>query len=144
MENHDADQARHRDLPGKLSFDHYFATYPHATNPQGEPAFYAKGDTPRVNNLLSGGLLDENPNSTQPFRMDTGVASVTCDQNHSYTPEQEAVDHGLMDKYPESTGSGFVLVVALQRLRQGHRRGDGLFRRQHDDGASGITRSTSP
>ncbi|MFZ0784532.1 MAG: alkaline phosphatase family protein [Candidatus Acidiferrales bacterium] len=89
-----------------VSFDHYFATYPHATNPQGEPAFYAKGDTPRVNNLLSGGLLDENPNSTQPFRMDTGVASVTCDQNHSYTPEQEAVDHGLMDKYPESTGSG--------------------------------------
>ncbi len=32
--------------------------------------------------------------------------SVTCDQNHSYTPEQEAMDHGLMDKYPESTGTG--------------------------------------
>lgn len=89
-----------------ISFDHYFATYPYATNPQGEPAFHAKDDTPRANNLLSGGLLDENPNSTQPFRMDTGVASVTCDQNHSYTPEQQAADHGLMDKYPESTGSG--------------------------------------
>ena len=89
-----------------ISFDHYFATYPHATNPPGEPAFHAKDDTPRVNNLLSGGLLDENPNSTQPFRMDTGVASVTCDQNHSYTPEQQAADHGLMDKYPEFTGSG--------------------------------------
>jgi len=89
-----------------ISFDHYFATYPYATNPQGEPAFHAKDDTPRVDNLLGGGLLDENPNSTQPFRMDTGVASVTCDQNHNYTPEQEAIDHGLMDKYPQSTGSG--------------------------------------
>jgi phospholipase C len=74
-----------------ISFDHYFATYPHATNPQGEPAFQAQDDTPRANNLLSGGLLTENPNSTQPFRMDTGVLSVTCDQNHSYTPEQQAI-----------------------------------------------------
>ena len=89
-----------------ISFDHYFATYPYATNPEGEPAFHAKDDTPRANNLLAGGLLTENPNSTQPFRMDTGVESVTCDQNHSYTPEQQADDHGLMDKFPESTGSG--------------------------------------
>lgn len=89
-----------------ISFDHYFATYPYATNPDGEPAFNAKNDTPRVNNLLSGGLLDQNPNSAQPFRMDTGVASVTCDQNHSYTPEQQADDHGLMDQFPQFTGSG--------------------------------------
>jgi phospholipase C len=89
-----------------ISFDHYFATYPYATNPDGEPAFHAKDDTPRANNLLAGGLLTENPNSTQPFRMDTGVASITCDQNHSYTPEQQAYDHGLMDKFPESTGTG--------------------------------------
>ena len=89
-----------------VSFDHYFATYPYATNPQGEPHFHAADGTPTVNNLLSGGLLTENPNSTQPFRMDTGVASVTCDENHSYGPEQAAADHGLMDKYPESTGSG--------------------------------------
>src|ERR1700721_407378 len=89
-----------------ISFDHYFGTYPHATNPSGEPSFKAKDDTPRTNNLLSGGLLDQNPNSTQPFRMDTGLASVTCDQNHSYTPEQQALDFGLMDKFPESTGSG--------------------------------------
>jgi len=89
-----------------ISFDHYFATYPYATNPTGEPPFFARPDTPRVNNLLSGGLLDENPNSTQPFRMDTGAASVTCDQNHSYTPEQQAADHGLMDQYPQYTGTG--------------------------------------
>jgi phospholipase C len=89
-----------------ISFDHYFATYPYATNPNGEPPFQAAHDTPRVSNLLSGGLLTENPNSTQPFRMDTGVASVTCDQNHDYTPEQQAADHGLMDMYPQYTGSG--------------------------------------
>jgi phospholipase C len=89
-----------------ISFDHYFATYPYATNPAGEPAFHARPDTPRVNNLLSSGLLTENPNSTQPFRMDTGAASVTCDQNHGYMAEQQAVNHGLMDKFPEAVGSG--------------------------------------
>jgi phospholipase C len=88
-----------------ISFDHYFATYPHAANPEGEPAFHAKGDTPRVNNLLSGGLLTENPNSTQPFRLDRSQA-VTCDQNHAYDAEQKAFDHGLMDKFPEFVGSG--------------------------------------
>jgi phospholipase C len=89
-----------------ISFDHYFGTYPYATNPKGEPAFHAKDDTPRANNLIGGGLLDQNPNSTQPFRMDTGLASVTCDQNHSYGPEQAATDHGLMDKFPQAVGSG--------------------------------------
>ena len=38
-----------------VSFDHYFATYPNATNPAGEPAFHAKEGTPSVNGLLSGG-----------------------------------------------------------------------------------------
>jgi phospholipase C len=89
-----------------ISFDHYFATYPYATNPEGETPFSGRPDTPRVNNLLSGELLTENPNSTQPFRMDTGAASVTCDQNHSYTPEQQAADHGLMDMFPQFTGTG--------------------------------------
>ena len=88
-----------------VSFDHYFATYPFATNPKGETAFHAKDDTPRVNNLLSGGLLDQNPNSAQPFRLDPSQ-SVTCDQNHDYGAEQQALDHGLVDKYPESTGTG--------------------------------------
>jgi phospholipase C len=88
-----------------ISFDHYFATYPFATNPAGEPVFHAKEDTPRVNNLLAGGLLDANPNSTQPFRLDRSEA-VTCDQNHAYGAEQAAFDKGLMDKFPENVGSG--------------------------------------
>jgi phospholipase C len=88
-----------------VSFDHYFATYPHATNPTGEPAFHARHDTPRVNNLLAGGLLDENPNSAQPSRLDLTQA-VTCDQDHDYGDEQKAHNHGLMDKFPESVGVG--------------------------------------
>jgi phospholipase C len=88
-----------------ISFDHYFATYPFATNPAGEPQFVALPDTPRVNNLLSSGLLDENPNSTQPFRLDRANA-LTCDQDHDYGDEQKAFNKGLMDKFPESVGSG--------------------------------------
>ncbi len=88
-----------------ISFDHYFATYPNATNPASEPQFTPIANTPRANNLLSGGLLTENPNSVQPFRLDRTQA-VTCDQNHSYTPEQQAFDLGAMDKFPEFTGTG--------------------------------------
>ncbi len=88
-----------------ISFDHYFGTYPHAANLNGERPFNAKANTPRVNNLLAGGLLDQNPNSTQPFRLAPSQAA-TCDQDHSYGPEQTAFDHGLMDKFPEATGSG--------------------------------------
>jgi len=88
-----------------VSFDHYFATYPNATNPASEPQFTPLPNTPSVNNLLSGGLLTENPNSAQPFRLDRPQA-VTCDQDHNYTPEQVAFDLGAMDKFPENTGQG--------------------------------------
>ncbi len=87
-----------------VSFDHYFATYPNAVNPANEPAFHAKSGTPRVNNLLDNGLLTQNPNSTQPFRLDRNQA-VTCDQNHAYSAEQKAFDDGRMDKFPEFVGS---------------------------------------
>ncbi len=85
-----------------VSFDHYFATYPHAANPPGEPAFHAAHDTPAVNGL-SKALLQHNPNAENPQRLDRSQA-LTCDQDHSYTAEQQAFDHGLMDKFVESTG----------------------------------------
>jgi len=87
-----------------ISFDHYFGTYPYAANPAGEPEFHPDPLTPRANNLLSGGLLDNNPNTTQPFRLDRGCP-LTTDQNHDYTPEQKAFDHGLMDAFPANTGT---------------------------------------
>jgi phospholipase C len=87
-----------------VSFDHYFATYPVAPNPPGEPAFHAKSDTPTVNGLTAG-LHSANPNSAKPFRLDRSQAA-TCDQDHDYTAEQKAFDHGLMDKFVEFAGNG--------------------------------------
>lgn len=87
-----------------VSFDHYFATYPVAANPPNEPVFVARGRAGSVNGL-SVGLLTNNPNSTPPFRLDRSQ-NYTCDQNHDYTPEQQAFDSGLMDKFPEFTGVG--------------------------------------
>jgi phospholipase C len=87
-----------------VSFDHYFATYPFATNPTGEPEFHARPGTPRVNGLNST-LLHFNLNSTQPFRLDRSQAA-TCDQDHEYTDEQAAYDHGLADKFVETVGNG--------------------------------------
>ena len=87
-----------------VSFDHYFATYPVASNPPGEPAFTAAPGTPAVNNLVTAGLLVSNPNSTAPFRLDRSQAS-TADQEHAYTAEQRAYHGGKADRFPEFTGA---------------------------------------
>ena len=79
-----------------ITFDHYFGTYPKAANPGNEPKFTAKDDTPSANTL--GELLTNNPNGANPERLDRSQA-ITCSNNHSYTPEQAAVDGGLMDKF---------------------------------------------
>jgi phospholipase C len=92
-----------------VSFDHYFATYPDAENPKGESDFHAKDNTPSVNGLTQG-LIEQNNNrdgnkvAYPPFRLDPSQ-NYTCDQNHDYTPEQQAFDSGLMDLFPEFTGS---------------------------------------
>jgi phospholipase C len=86
-----------------ISFDHYFGTYPKASNLAGETRFTAKAGTPSVNGL-SQGLQERNPNSFQPFRLDPSQ-NYTCDQNHDYMPEQQAFDSGLMDKFPEFTAT---------------------------------------
>ncbi|MGA7899794.1 MAG: alkaline phosphatase family protein, partial [Nitrososphaeraceae archaeon] len=36
-----------------ISFDHYFGTYPNATNPKNEPQFTAAPKTPKANNLIT-------------------------------------------------------------------------------------------
>jgi phospholipase C len=97
------------------SFDHYFGTYPNATNVDGEPRFEPAKNTPtNINNLLtSPALLDNNPNlnplngtgATNPFRLDRTQAN-TADQSHSYSPEQKAYDNGKVDLFPLNTGSG--------------------------------------
>ncbi len=95
-----------------VSFDHYFASYPNATNPPGEPQFFAQPGTPTVNGL-TGALLTNNPNKNNPanvpqinpFLLDRSQAS-TCDQDHAYGDEQKAFDMGLMDLFPASVGVG--------------------------------------
>jgi phospholipase C len=97
-----------------ISFDHYFATYPNAANPAGEPEFQAVAGTPSVNNLVTARLLTNNPNDTnpangrdaaEPFRLDRTQAA-TADQNHNYTPEQQAYNGGKADLFPKYTGKG--------------------------------------
>jgi phospholipase C len=83
------------------SFDHYFGTYPNATNPVGEPPFHASLGTPTVNGLTAG-LLTHNPNLDQPWRIDRAQAIQvigTCDNNHGYNGEQQDYDHGLLDQF---------------------------------------------
>ncbi len=112
-----------------VSFDHYFATYPVALNPPGQPPFHAREDTPSVNGLgtLADGmpeglLLTGNPNAnnpangvnaTNPFRLDRSQAS-SCDQDHNYGAEQQAFDGGLMDMFPASVGQGASGFCATQ------------------------------
>jgi len=94
-----------------ISFDHYFGTYPVATNPSGEPAFYAQPGTPTVNGY-SPALLTHNPNlnpangtgATNPFRLDRSEAA-TSDQDHNYLAEQQAFDMGAMDLFPLYAGT---------------------------------------
>jgi len=108
-----------------VSFDHYFASYPNAMNPKGQPQFYARPGTPSVNGLTDS-LLNNNPNvnnpgnvtmagdfRTAPFRLDRSQAS-TCDQDHNYGPEQQAFDGGLMDMFPASVGQGESSFCAAQ------------------------------
>ena len=89
-----------------VSFDHYFATYPHAANLPGESVFNARPNTPKVDNLVTAGLLaPHNPNTVQPFRLSRAQAD-TCDQNHEYKAEQEAFDDGKMDNFVDTVGIG--------------------------------------
>jgi len=93
------------------SFDHYFGTYPYATNTNGS-TFHAKPGTPTVNGLYTkitssgptGPLLTKNPNGMEPQRLSPAEA-LTCDQNHGYTPEQQAFDNGKMDQFITYTQS---------------------------------------
>jgi phospholipase C len=84
-----------------ISFDHYFATYPNASNSnKSEPQFIAKSNTPSVNGL-TGSFLTDNSNSVNPFRIPRSNAS-TCDNDHTYTRQQEAYNGGLVDKFVET------------------------------------------
>ncbi|SIO69844.1 phospholipase C [Burkholderia sp. GAS332] len=118
-----------------VSFDHYFATYPQASNPVGEPQFTAAAGTPTVNNLASNNLIAANPNALStspntagrtvgtvtvaglglpaadllPFRLDRSQAN-TSSQNHAYAAEQLAYNNGAMDSFPLFTAAGSTIA----------------------------------
>ncbi|WP_133010748.1 phospholipase C [Marinomonas flavescens] len=85
-----------------VSFDHYFGTYPNATNPKGEPAFHAKANTPAMNGLTEQ-LLKHNPNELNPFRMVRNQEPF--DQDHGYDAEQDAYNGGLMNQFFAKAGN---------------------------------------
>src|SRR5580704_14664023 len=94
-----------------VSFDHYFGTYPYAANTDGT-TFQAKKGTKPVNGLYTkitksgpvGPLLTNNPNLFNPMRL-THSQALTCDQNHGYTAEQNAVNGGMMNKFIQFTNT---------------------------------------
>jgi len=118
-----------------VSFDHYFATYPQASNPVGEPQFTAAAGTPTVNNLANNNLIATNPNALPtspntagrtvgavtiaglglpaadllPFRLDRSQAN-TASQNHAYAAEQLAYNNGAMDSFPLFTAAGSTIA----------------------------------
>jgi phospholipase C len=88
-----------------VSFDHYFGTYPVATNSTaGEPVFKPAHDTPSINGLLTGPAAPPNnptlnlagTGTVQPFRLGRNQAT-TCDEDHNYTDEQAAYHAGQID-----------------------------------------------
>ncbi|MGD0065454.1 MAG: alkaline phosphatase family protein [Streptosporangiaceae bacterium] len=106
------------------SFDHYFGTYPYATNTDGS-TFTAKKRTPKVNGLYTkitksgptGPLLTANPNSYNPERL-THAQALTCDQNHGYTPEENAFDGGKMDEFVQYTQSASTCAAGTDEYFQ--------------------------
>jgi phospholipase C len=108
-----------------VSFDHYFGTYPHAANSDGQN-FTPLPHTPAVDGLTAAtssslppslrhatNLLTNNPNSSLPQRLDSNATGLpgdaggqlTCDQDHDYSDEQQAFDSGLMDHFVQSVGT---------------------------------------
>ena len=75
-------------------------------------------------NGYTDGLLFNNPNwlnktgnaggASNPFRLDRSQAA-TADQDHDYTPEQQAFHGGLMDSFPEFTGTAGPPPCGLDR-----------------------------
>ncbi|MBV9842103.1 MAG: alkaline phosphatase family protein [Sphingomonadaceae bacterium] len=101
------------------SYDHYFGTYPNVSPASaGDPDFTAASGTPTSNNYVqTPTLLTANPNTTNAQNLATGIPANlmnpflllrsqadTASQNHAYTPEQLASDHGLMDAFVAHTG----------------------------------------
>ncbi|MDE4969830.1 alkaline phosphatase family protein, partial [Francisella tularensis] len=72
-----------------------------AKNPEGEPKFVAKENTPNDNGLTKQ-LLENNPNTKNPYRLDINFQP--CSQNHEYHQEISSFKGGLINKFVEHGG----------------------------------------
>jgi phospholipase C len=121
-----------------VSFDHYFGTYPNATNPAGEPAFTAKAGTPSINGLTGHAAHREPELHEHRQRHRRG---------QSVPPRSHAGRHGRPEPrvHGRTAGRGQRPrrpVPEIHRQGVGGRRrrvrhegpGDGLLRRQHRHG----------
>ena len=97
----DADQARSGDLPRERLVRPLLRDLPARGQHRREPV-HAKPGTPAVNGLTPA-LLTNNPNSSPTRSGSSHSEALTCDQDHAYTPEQEAFDGGKMDKFVQFT-----------------------------------------
>ena len=125
-------------FPENISFDHYFGTYPHATNPPGEPKFVASPNTPMVNGLSPGASHPqcERCESGERRGCDQSISprssqAATADQDHAYTPEQMAFHAGLDGSLSEIGGQGDNPAGEPDYSTKHNRTHDGLFRWQH-------------
>src|ERR1700689_2961594 len=69
----------------KMSFDHYFGTYPKALNPAGQPRFVAKPGPPSVNGYPDA-LFYNNPNPLNSVKGNGATTPVRLDRTQAASP----------------------------------------------------------
>jgi len=135
-----------------VSFDHYFATYPHAVNLPNEPRFVALPGTPTVDGL-SGDLLTRNPNSlnpdngagaANPFRLRRDQAGDGQPEAPITEPSNWRTTTAELDLFPKAVGAeGWPAHTRREGGRAlDHRSGHGILRRATPSPHSGTMRST--
>ena len=144
-EAQDADPAPRRHLPGEPLVRRVLRDVSRRRSIRPGSRRSARGrGTPSVNGLTPT-LIERNPNSSKPFRIDR-LQSYTCDQDHEYTAEQRARNGGLMDQFPrfdaQPPTNARQFCHKTRRGAVGH--GDGLLRRQHRDRALELRAALRP
>ena len=87
-----------------ISFDHYFATYPHAANTDGT-AFTPRPGTPSVNGLNDSLLAPNNPNSVQPFRLSHEQAQTATRTTATQTSRKRSTAGSWIGSSSRSAGA---------------------------------------
>ena len=161
--DHDADQARRRDLPGERLLRpllrHLPATRRTATASRSRRPRARRPSTacaPATRDIAAAErcgtrriCASATRTRPQPQRLDSSATGLpgnaggqlTCDQDHNYSDEQQAFDDGKMDRFVQSVGTGAGTTPFGTPCNADA--GDGLLRRQHRHRRCGTTPSTT-